>query len=136
MNRLIRYHKPIARAIGWIGISVIIVLSVIPANDRPVTGAGQLSEHLAAFLLVGLAFFTGYRVALMRSLSLSVLFCGGVELLQVPLSTRHARVSDFVIDLFGCGVAIGLVYISEKLFAVIFCGANARNSPTETRNKC
>jgi len=38
----------------------------------------------------------------------------GFELLQIPLPTRHARVSDFVIDFFGASFAIGLVVVGDK----------------------
>jgi hypothetical protein len=51
----------------------------------------------------------------MRLLQLAFLFCGGIELLQVPLPTRHARLSDFVIDVFGSCFAIGLVFVGDKL---------------------
>jgi hypothetical protein len=46
---------------AWIGIFAIIVLSVVPANDRPVSGVGQGFEHFTAFALVGGAFAIGYR---------------------------------------------------------------------------
>jgi len=39
----------VARALAWIGIFAIIVLSVVPAVDRPVTGLGQWFEHFTAF---------------------------------------------------------------------------------------
>ena len=83
---------------AWIGIVAIIILSVVPAADRPVTGAGQLLEHFTAFAIVGGAFAIGYRVSLIPLMFLAVLFCAGIELLQVPLPTRHARVSDFLVD--------------------------------------
>ena len=51
------------------------------------------------FALVGGAFAIGYRFSLIRLLVLAVFFCGGVELLQLPLPTRHARVSDFLVRL-------------------------------------
>jgi VanZ family protein len=50
-----------------------------------------------------------YRLGLFRLLVAAFLFCGGIELLQVPLPTRHGRVSDFAVDLLGSYVAIGLV---------------------------
>ena len=76
---------------AWMGILAIVILSVVPAADRPVTGAGQLLEHLTAFAIVGGAFAIGYRLSLMRLMFLAAFFCAGIELLQVPLPTRHAR---------------------------------------------
>ncbi len=65
-NWLIGHYKGVARALAWIGIFAIIVLSVVPAVDRPVTGLGQSFEHFTAFALVGGAFAIGYRLSLSR----------------------------------------------------------------------
>jgi hypothetical protein len=105
--------RGIARALAWFGIAAIVVLSVVPADERPVTGIGQVLEHLTAFGLVAGMFAIGYRFTLTRLLLMALLFCGGIELLQVPLPTRHARVSDFAIDLLGSSFAIGLAWISQ-----------------------
>jgi hypothetical protein len=109
MGWTVHQNRGIARALAWFGIAAIFVLSVVPADERPVTGIGQVLEHLTAFGLVAGMFAIGYRFTLTRLLLMALLFCGGIELLQVPLPTRHARVSDFAIDLFGSYFAIGLV---------------------------
>jgi hypothetical protein len=41
---LINHSTGIARMLAWMGILTIIILSVVPGADRPVTGAGQLLE--------------------------------------------------------------------------------------------
>jgi len=115
---LIDHYRVVARALAWVGISAIICLSVVPAVDRPVTGIGQGFEHFTAFALVAGAFAIGYRISLVRLPLLAFFLCGGIELLQVPLPTRHARVSDFVIDFVASCFAIGFVFASEKLFGV------------------
>jgi hypothetical protein len=53
MDWLINRYPVVARTLAWIGILAIIVLSVVPANDRPVSGLGQGLEHFTAFALVG-----------------------------------------------------------------------------------
>jgi hypothetical protein len=115
MNWLIGHYRVVARALAWIGTLAIIVLSVVPAVDRPVTGAGQLFEHFTAFALVAGAFAIGYRLSPIRLLFLAFFFCGGIELLQVPLPTRHARVSDLVIDFLGSCFVIAVVFAGDKL---------------------
>ena len=106
----------------WHGLSAsiqifaIIVLSVVPANDRPVSGVGQGFEHFTAFALVGGAFAIGYRFSLIRLLVLAVFFCGGIELIQVPLPTRHARVSDFLVNSVGACFAILCVFIATQIW--------------------
>jgi hypothetical protein len=66
MDWLISRYTVVARTLAWIGILAIIVLSVVPANDRPVSGVGQGLEHFTAFALVGGAFAIGYRFSLIR----------------------------------------------------------------------
>ena len=117
MNWLIAHHTAIIHRLAWFGILAVVILSVVPATERPVTGAGQTFEHFVTFVLVAGTFAIGYRLSLMRLLLLAFLFCGGIELLQVPLPTRHARLSDFVIDFFGSCFAIGLVFFGDKLVA-------------------
>jgi len=110
----------IVRALAWLGITAIIILSVVPADERPVPGIGQGFEHFAAFALVTGTFAVGYRLTLIRLTLLALLFCGGIELLQIPLPTRHARLSDFVIDFLGACFAIGLVAAGNKFLTLRF----------------
>jgi VanZ family protein len=114
---LINHFTGVARIVAWISILAIVILSVVPAADRPVTGAGQLLEHLMAFAIVGGAFAVGYRLSLTRLLLLAVLFCAAIELLQIPLPTRHARVSDFLIDTAGACLAILCVFVARQILS-------------------
>jgi VanZ family protein len=126
-------HRIVARVLAWIGIIGIIILSVVPAHERPTPAAawfgelfGHIIEHVAAFALVAGAFAIGYRFSLFRLLTLAFLYCGGIELLQIPLPTRHARVSDFLINFAAAVVAITLVQVGELL-------RGARTLPIPTR---
>jgi VanZ like family len=78
------------------------------------TGAFAVLEHFTAFALVTGAFAIGYRLSLVRLLLLALLFCGGIELLQVALPTRHARLSDFVIDFAGACFAIAAFFLATN----------------------
>jgi VanZ family protein len=109
MNWLIARRVVVVRGLAWFGILAIVVLSVVPSSLRPVTGWGHQFEHFVAFALVAGIFAIGYRLPSRRLIVLAFLFCGGIESLQLPLATRHARVSDFVIDFFASCLAIGLV---------------------------
>jgi len=106
----------IPRGLAYAGAVTILTLSVLPANERPVTGASQAVEHLTAFGMVAGMFAVGnYRLGLVRLLLVTLLFCAGIELLQIPLPTRHARVSDFAVDLLGSYIAISLVVVAVKV---------------------
>jgi hypothetical protein len=105
----------IARGLACAGVVMILFLSFVPADERPVTGLGQAVEHLTAFgLVAGMFAIGGYRLGLIRLLVIAFLFCGCIELLQVPLPTRHARVSDFAVNLLGSYGAIAFVMLGSK----------------------
>jgi VanZ family protein len=115
MNWLIARRVFVVRGLAWFGILAIVILSVVPSSLRPVTGWGHQFEHFVAFAPVAGLFAIGYRLPLMKLLVLAFLFCGGIELLQLPLATRHARLSDFVTDFFASCLAIGLVFMEKRL---------------------
>ena len=118
MNWLISHYRIPARVLAWVGLLAIIVLSVVPAVDRPVSSVGPQSEHFSAFALVAGAFATGYDISLIRLVILAFFVCGGIEILQVPLPTRHARFSDFVIDFVASCFAIVAVFAGKKLLGL------------------
>src|SRR5207253_11025681 len=72
-------------------------------------------EHVAAYGPVAGAFAIGYRFSPVCLLTLAIFYCGGIELFQIPLPTRHARVSDFLIDFAASAVAIALFRAGESL---------------------
>jgi VanZ family protein len=61
------------------------------------------------FAIVGLVVPFSFPASLKKLLPAAVLFALAIELVQIPLPTRHARLSDFLIDaLAGCiGIALG-----------------------------
>jgi VanZ family protein len=93
-----RIHQ-IGRAGGWLLAIAILVLSVVPPWQRPVTGVVSSNfEHLTIWLLTGLAFATGYRDRLLAVTGGVLMFAGLIELVQLLAPGRHARLSDFLID--------------------------------------
>jgi hypothetical protein len=112
---LIERCRMIARPVSWACALAIVVLTVVPAADRPETGAGSSNEHVAAFALAAGVFALGYRLRFVTRLTTALLFCGGIELLQVPLPTRHARLSDFIVDFAASCCAIAVVAVAERL---------------------
>ena len=116
MSETVPRYKLAARFLAWTGLVAITVFTVVPASIRPVSGVGSDFEHLAIFFAVFAAFNVGYELSTVRLMLLALLFCGGIELIQIPLPTRHARVSDFVIDFFAASVAIAITSIGKRRF--------------------
>jgi VanZ family protein len=95
---------------AWLLILAIVVLSVIPAENRPVTPAPHDFEHAAIFLALGLAFGLGYRRHLIQMLGL-IAFSAAVELIQLGIPGRHARLSDFVVDALSVSIGVGFAFL-------------------------
>ena len=76
----------------------LTVLSVIPADERPVSGLQHVWEHFIAFgpagFLIGLAYAMRFRWLYLGAIAFTL----ALELSQIPLATRHARVNDFIVD--------------------------------------
>jgi VanZ family protein len=87
-----------ARAVAWLALAAIIFLSLLPPGARPTTFFPHKMEHAGIFLFDGLVFgiaYLGYEWLLSAS---AVIFCAGIELGQLMIPGRHARLSDFVVD--------------------------------------
>jgi VanZ family protein len=108
----VRYLKILA----WVLVVGIVVVSVVPASDRPETGVKHNYEHLLAFGLVGLAFALAHSWRPMVLLSSGIAFALLVELAQVPLPTRHARIADFLVDAFGASLGITLACLVRRAY--------------------
>lgn len=100
----------ILRAPSWCIIVILAVLSIVPASERPVTGLPHALEHLLAFGLAGLTFALAYSGRLRAFLAGAVAFALALELSQIPLPTRHARLEDFVVDAAAACLGILLVH--------------------------
>ena len=102
------------RIAAW-GLAVmIIVLSLVPPELRPETGAPHDLEHFMAYAVTGIAFCIGYsRRAAMLAFTL-VIFAGCVEISQLFVPGRHARLSDFIVDALAMCFGVGTVSLVRQ----------------------
>ena len=110
------------RVVAWLLAMAIILLSIGPASTRPVTGAGHNLEHLLIFLAMGGAFGLGYprRFTLLPIAMLA--FSAAIEIVQVLVPGRHARVSDFLTDAAASCVGVAISFLVVKLTTAITKG--------------
>jgi VanZ family protein len=89
----------ILRLFAWCLAAAVTFATLGPARDRPhaaiLTHAG---EHAFAFVLVGLAFGLAYPRNRTGLAAIAVVLIGALELLQLWVPGRHARLVDFVVD--------------------------------------
>jgi VanZ family protein len=107
----------VIRSAAWLSLSVIVVLTLVPSGARPTTTLPHVVEHAAIFLAVGMLFGAAY-LGHERLLSISaVAVCATLELSQLLVPGRHARLSDFIVDAIAAivGIFLGrMVYLAAR----------------------
>ena len=88
----------LARIAAWVLTAAIVVLSLVPPTLRPETSAPHSIEHFAIYVATGFAFGLGYKHRHDLLAILLVIFTGSIEIVQLFVPGRHARISDFIID--------------------------------------
>lgn len=106
-----------ARIVAYSLATAIIVLSLVPPTLRPETSAPHSFEHLTIYGATGFAFGLGYKRRHDLLAILLVIFSGSIEIAQLFIPGRHARLSDFIID--AVAACIGLV-ISSLLTQFVY----------------
>jgi VanZ family protein len=85
----------------------IVVLSLVSSELRPETGVPLILEHGLIFAATGAAFGLGYEKRRDPLAIQLVIFAGAVEFAQLFATSRHARLSDFLVDAVAiCGGSI------------------------------
>lgn len=99
------YLRRAARLAGLLCILIIVVLSLLPANDMARSGAPKWGEHFAAYAGAGFLLTLGLRrTALMLAIPIGLAaLAGAMELLQQFSPGRTMQMTDFL------GSAVGAV---------------------------
>jgi VanZ family protein len=103
------------RAVGWILLIGIVVMTVVPPALRVVTGAPHNVEHAMIFLTTGAAFGLGYQLRISVMCAAAVVFCACLEVVQLAVPGRHARVSDFLVDAVAACMGIAIAWTVRRL---------------------
>jgi VanZ family protein len=96
----------VARIVAWSLAAAIIVLSIVPPAVRPETNASHNLEHFLIYSATGFAFGWSHQRRHDFLAVLLVLFSGGIEIAQLFMPGRHARLSDFIIDALAACVGL------------------------------
>ena len=107
-------EQPLTRTISaaaWAGILCLVVLTLVPASERPNTGLEHGFEHALAFGTVGILAGLAFRTRLVTLFAAAMAFTACLELLQIFLPTRHARLEDFLTDTLGAWLGLAACYV-------------------------
>jgi hypothetical protein len=106
------------RICAWLLAGATTFATLGPASLRPHSGLGQDGEHGLAFVLIGLAFGVAYTRHRLPIAAIVIAWVGLIELLQLWVPGRHARLEDFVVDALaatiGLTIAAGLDWIIQR----------------------
>jgi VanZ family protein len=109
---------------GLACILAVIVLSLLPGNERPHTGlswqiAGQL-EHVVAYFGTAVFLAIGFRTMKNRALAFSLLvgLAAVLEITQRLIPGRHSQFVDLVASSLGAGLGILAVVLMERLMGL------------------
>jgi VanZ family protein len=111
----------ISRLAAWVLVTVIVLISLVPPALRPETGLPNNFEHFAIFAAAGAAFGFGYSRRPNVLMVCLVIFAGAIELAQILVPGRHARLSDFIVDAVSMcvSVVVGSIFVSRVLGSTI-----------------
>ena len=87
--------------------TAIVALSVVPPSLRPETGLPHGIEHFVIYWATGLAFALGSELKPGLLATLLAFFSGAVEIAQLFVPGRHARLIDFIVD--GLAITVGVI---------------------------
>ena len=105
------------RISAWFLAAAIVVFSLVPADLRPVTDVPHALEHFVIFAATGIAFGFGYGRRYSIAIAL-VTFAGVIEIAQLFVSGRHARLSDFIVDAFAACIGFLACYVVARKLQV------------------
>jgi VanZ like family len=95
-----------ARLAAWLVLAMIVTMTLSPPVLRPTTAIAHEAEHVVIFAAAGLAFGIGYvRWPWFLYIS-TVSFCAILEVAQLFVTGRHARLSDLVLNTIAATVGI------------------------------
>jgi hypothetical protein len=99
-------RKPLMRLAGWIGFGLILIISLVPGNERPHTGAPGQMEHFTAYLMTAAAYGYGCLRLRERLTWLALLSAASAlfEVIQLVVPGRTGQVIDWAASSLGACV--------------------------------
>jgi VanZ family protein len=90
--------KGLVRTLAWLLLACIVFLSLVPPGLRPSTPLPHILEHAGIFFAAAVTFAIGYQSREWLLGIGAVFLCTVIEVAQLAVPGRHARLGDFLID--------------------------------------
>lgn len=100
---------------AWLLAAAVAFATLGPPRYRPHAPLGQDGEHALAFVLIGLAFAVAYPRRRLLTAALAVVVIGALELAQMLVPGRHARLEDFIVDALAACAGFAAVAVVDWL---------------------
>jgi VanZ family protein len=112
-------YAKIFQAAAWLLTLTVVLLSFSPRSLRPTIVVAHDLEHIFIFLALGTAFGFGYP-GRFRLLVIALLtFTTAIEIAQLFIPGRHARLNDFLVDAAAACFGIAVSWMFLKCRAAI-----------------
>lgn len=98
------------RIAAWMGLAVIIFVTVSPIELRPHDVLPVNYDRALAFVVLGALFVLAYPRSWKLVGIAIILSAGGIEFLQELSPTRHARMSDALVKAGGAALGVVMAY--------------------------
>jgi VanZ family protein len=105
------------RAMGLACSVALIVLSLLPGNERPHTGSPGQLEHIVAYFGTAVFLALGFRTISSRIVAVALLVGAAavLEMIQRLIPGRHSQLIDWFASSLGAGVGVLAVALMERL---------------------
>lgn len=108
--------EKLLKAAAWFSLLGLVILTIIPADERPISGIQHDLEHFIAFSPAGFLLGLAYADRIRWLYPAVLAFALALELSQIALPSRHARVNDFIVDAVAAclGLAVAQVFRTSR----------------------
>lgn len=114
------------RANAWLAVLVIVILSLVPGNQRPnVLGNGYV-EHFTAYFITACLLTIGYSrpMQLLANWGTLATFAGVLEVVQFAIPGRTPRIADFAMGIIGAGIGVVVTSLIRRMHRATTVRAN------------
>lgn len=106
--------------LAWLLLAAVAFVTLSPIGLRPNSGFSPNIERFVTFGAIGFMFALAYPRHLLLIVAVVACAAIGLEVLQLLSPSRHGRVFDLAVKLFGGGLGIVAGIIARRVWQRLF----------------